>query len=1252
MKHPLFRRSERRTASFLSAFALAALFIPFSSSPFFGQNTVTGAFQGRVADNLSDTPIPGASVTITNERTGTAYTLVTDGRGEFFQGQLAPGSYLIRIEAANYRSKQIRMPLNITRTGEVVPVPVTLEAAPPGVVTTPAVPTNAEDDVRVGMNTVDARRDDSYPEEKLAALPIGSQTVTRTLDELALLSPGVAPPPQTIGDVAGPGVGPGVGSAGQFAVNGIRSRANNFTVDGSDNNDEDIGVRRQGFVALSSQPVESVQEFQIITLLATAQFGRNIGAQVNLVSKTGGANVNGSVYGYFNSDRLNARNYFDTIDVVEQSPLRSASGQPVLLDGQPFILRNNAGGENPFTAFQGGATLGGPLVKEKLFYFLAGEYQRINATQEKHFAVPTVEQRGPFGTGATGIFRNPFTIPNAPISAIPEPVNTSGIFGLYPFPNDPSGIFGPNTYTRSLPASAYGAIFSGRVDHNSEPNGRPQSFTVRYNFTDDRRDIPAVDEALFASVQAKVRTHNLSLFLNNQLSSPGAEHRLANQVRFSIGRTRLNFDEIRDTEFLAPSDRFPDEPFLLNARARFNVTTPPAAGVPNTGPVQLITLPHPQTGQPAFTELITGPLGQVRVGGFSSLGTDVYNFPQTRTNTTFQIADELAYRTNDHAVVVGADIRRTTLDSDLPRLARPLLTFNGGPRLIPAGNGFRFPTSGDPDPILSAVDYIGMGAASDFLVALNVDRPDSEVALRFYQLNFYGQDTWRVRPNFSLSYGLRYEYNTPLAEENELIEASFSDPRLSVVPGLQDFIDGRSRLHEPDLNNFAPRVGFAYSPDWFGSSRTSVIRAGYGLFYDQILGAVANQSRNVFPTFLTLNFGGLQGAPNSQNLQFFVLNPLQSQAVSRQGSTVDLTAPNTLNLFNPAIDLADYIVAVRALYPNAITATLPASDLKTPMAHHYSVTYEQQLSRHIALSIGYAGTYAQSLLRFETPNLGSSSSSAPTVLQLTTDDTGQVSQAIFNGRRLNPNRALSDIGAVMVFSSNATSSYNSLQSQLRTRLGDRFDMRVFYTLANARDEVSDVFDLAGASALPQDSFDLEAERGPANFDVRHQVGYSLVYHFSESGGGNWLTKGLQLSSSGQFHSGQPFTVNSILDVNLDGNLTDRLDTLSGLEVTGEGSQPLLLQTANTLSLLAPFGQDGRIGRNSFRGGKLISIDVSAAKAFSIGSQRVSIRADIFNVFNRANFGIPVRYLEAPGFGRATNTVTPARRIQFSLRYSF
>ncbi|HET8670233.1 MAG TPA: carboxypeptidase-like regulatory domain-containing protein, partial [Candidatus Saccharimonadales bacterium] len=235
-----------------------------------GQDTVTGAFEGTVTDSQSGLRMRGAIVEITNQRTGVTYNLRTDFRGRFFQGLLLPGTYTIRVSFTGYQTKQTAQLLRINQTGEVVPVPVALDAV---TTTAPlANPLSAEDtDTRANIPTTDGRRSGSYVEQEVSTLPIGGPTFTRTFDELALLLPGVAPPPQTLGSVAGPGVGSGVGSSGQFSANGLRSRANNFTVDGSDNNDEDIGVRRQGFIALVPQPVESIQEYQVTTLLAPAQ---------------------------------------------------------------------------------------------------------------------------------------------------------------------------------------------------------------------------------------------------------------------------------------------------------------------------------------------------------------------------------------------------------------------------------------------------------------------------------------------------------------------------------------------------------------------------------------------------------------------------------------------------------------------------------------------------------------------------------------------------------------------------------------------------------------------------------------------------------------------------------------------------------------------------------------------------------------------------------------------------------------------
>ncbi|MEK6335430.1 MAG: TonB-dependent receptor [Acidobacteriota bacterium] len=1206
-----------------------------------------------ISDRQSGTALKGALVEIINQQTGVVITLRTDYRGRFYQGLLIPGIYRIRVSTTGYQTKEVVQRLKITYTGEVVPVPVALDPAPaippPVAAATPA-PAVADTDIRASIITVDGRRSGSFAEEEVTTLPLGGTTFVRTFDELALLLPGVAPPPQTLGSVAGPGVGSGVGSAGQFAVNGLRSRGNNFTVDGSDNNDEDIGVRRQGFLALIPQPIESVQEYQVITLLAPAQFGRNIGGQVNAVSKSGGSKIHGTVYGTFNSSQLNARNFFDTNFGNATSTLR-ANNQDVLvqtrsflgtvLSQQPLTVRNQSGGKDSFTLGQVGFVLGGPLVKGKTFYFVSLESEFINATREESFAVPTIEQRGAFGTGATGIFQNPFT--GLPTQTIPTSVNGAAVLSLYPFPNNPNGPYGPNTLTQVLPASGKSTVLSGKIDHNFNIHQREQSITGRYNFTNDWREIPATGGAIFSTLKPRVRTQNFSFFLNSKLSGPNSTNSIFNQVRLSYGRTRLRFEEVRDTTFLLPSNRFPNVPFFLNAPELLNLTQPPTPGTPNTGPVIYVR-------QAITVEGEIGPLGQVVVAGFSPLGVDVFNFPQRRVNNTYQLADQLTLRVNDHGMTFGSDNRRTELNSELPRNSRPQATFNGAPRVIFTNNIPRFPTAADLNPIVRAIDLAAIDAPNNLFLTLSTGGPDS-INLRFYQINFYGQDEWRLRKNLSLSFGLRYEYNTPPKEAHRLIENTFSDPLLNQVPGLATFIQGRNAINDRDGNNLAPRIGLAYAPNLFGPNRATVLRGGYGVFYDQILGAVVSQSRNVFPSFFTLNFGGGAFTTLANDFPLVLFNPVTSAFGNQQ---IPIVLPGTINRLNPQLPLTTFLAGVQTTFPNAVSPTLPARRLQMPMAQHYAFTFEQQLQSDLVVSVAFAGTKGANLLRFTTPNLGAALNLIPTALQVIAQP---FPAPFFRGRSISPARPINGIGGLSIFETTGSSRYESLQLQVRGRFRHSVQYQAAYTLSKATDDVSDVFDLAGAFALPQNSLTFAGEQGPANFDARHRFSYNFIYTVPSLQGRSRLVRllfsDMQVAGTGQFQTGQPFTVNSTIDVNLDGNLTDRLDNTNGLVVTGDGRQPLVLNTNNPLSLLAAFGQDGRIDRNTFRAGSLLNLNLAILKNVTLSSsQRLGLRVELFNFINRANFGVPVRILEAPAFGRAINTVTPGRRIQFSMKYSF
>ncbi|HEV7395022.1 MAG TPA: carboxypeptidase-like regulatory domain-containing protein [Pyrinomonadaceae bacterium] len=1217
------------------------------------QDTVTGAFEGIVSDSQTGAPLKGATVEIVNQASGLGHQLNTDYRGRFYQGLLIPGIYVVRVSLTGYQTREVLQRLRITYAGEVVPIPVALDPAlvlPPAGAT-PTPPLTAEDiDIRASITRIDGRRSGSFGEEEVTMLPLGGVTITRTFDELALLLPGVAPPPQTLGSVAGPGVGAGVGSAGQFSVNGLRSRGNNFTVDGSDNNDEDIGVRRQGFIALIPQSLESIQEYQVITLLAPASFGRNIGAQVNAVSKSGGSKFHGTFYGTFNSSQLNARNFFDTTFGNATSPVR-ANNQDVLvqtrntvtggiISQQPLTTTNESGGKDSFTFLQPGFVLGGPIRRDSTFYFVSFEQQIINAAQENSFAVPSTEQRGAFGTGASGIFQNPFT--GEATAAIPAGRGGSAIFSLFPLPNNPNGIYGGNTFTQVLPANGRGTMFSGKIDENLKFLGKEHSLTGRYNFTNDWRSIPVTGGAIFSTVKPVSQTQNFSLFINSKISSPLAMKPVFNQIRLSYGRTQLRFDEIRDKRFLIPSNSFPAIPFLLNAPSLLNVTAPTQPGIANSGPVILVR-------QPITVEQELGPLGQVNIAGFNPLGVDVLNFPQARVNNTYQVADQLTMRSGNHSYAFGTDIRRSELNSDLPRNARPLVTFNGAPRLIFENGEFRVPTAGDPNQFISGADLAALGAASNFYLTLNTVGNDAKISLRFYQLNFYGQDEWRIRPNLTISYGLRYEYNTPVRELNRRIENTFDDQRLNFAPGLRSIIDGRKSIYDPDRNNFAPRVGLAFSPALFGPNKLTVVKIGYGLYYDQILGAVVSQSRNVFPTFLSLNFGGLNASSDQTTLTFF--NPGRTIVGTGDGRFVPIARPGTLNQLNPDLPLTRLFELINRSFPSALSATLPTRQLQMPTAQHYSVTIEQQLGANMVVSAAYVGSRGQHLLRFTTPNLGPAATLVPNSFSVFQEEFGIPT---FQGRVLPPARPVSGVGGINLFETTANSNYDSLQLQIRARLGGNFQYRAAYTLSNATDDVSDVFELAGASALPQNSVNFKGELGFANFDIRHRFTTYFNYDFAARPTSHWnfILAGLRVATIGTFTSGQPFTVNSLFDVNLDGNLTDRLNSVAGLVRTGNDGQPLKL-ISPPANLLAPIGQDGAVGRNTFRAGRIFTLDSSVAKSWRMASGKsFTVRTDIFNLTNRANFGIPNRFLEAPGFGKATSTITPGRRVQFSLKYSF
>jgi len=1239
--------------SLLVTLSLSTVYFPHAIA----QTQNTGAIQGRVFEAGSLAPLPSAIVTIVHEEIGLERTTVSNDQGIYYVGILPAGRYRITAAKQGYESDPdpknsvinnflIHItnteradqppPIVLRKVGAAAPPPVTPPVTPrPG--TQPPTPppatlppvrqasATAESDVALLANTSNATRGGNFDERFLLVLPLPG---VRTFDDLAFLVPGVALPPLSIGTNVGPGIGPGVGTTGQFSVNGLRSRSNNFTIDGSDNNDEEVGVRRQGFTSLTPQSIESVQEFQISTLLAEPQYGRNMAAQVNAVSRSGGSGYHGTIYGFVTDKALRARDTFDSDAGISTLTLRG-NGKPATLDGLPLTVTNPVGDENSYTRAQYGLVFGGPLGARSHF-FGSLEHQDINANKESHFAVPTIDERGVFKSGGTGLRLTNGT------PVFPASPTGNSFLSLFPFPNNPGGPYGGNTFTEVLPASADGTIYSVKVDNNLKAFGRDHNLTGRFNAIDDNTILPVTGEAIFSTLRALINTQDLAFSFNSAISGASA-----NQFRFSFGRTDLKFNEVRDP-FLLPSSTLPNVPFLLNARLLFNASI--------NGNPAFLTAPGLTTeggfgSIPGLASTGTGPIGQVKVSGFSPLGVDVFNFPQGRTNTTFQYADTFITTKGRHRLTAGVDIRQSRLDSFLDRNFRPLAVFSGALDISDEQLATKF---GNPVPYYFGRDYLAAGAATGFFQTLSNGDVNSSIRLRYWQNDFFFSDQFRVRPNLTLTFGLRYELNTVPTEVDRKIESTFNSPEVKAfeaaeklvgVSGLEQFLGGRTKIFSLDKNNFAPHVAFAWDP--FGRGKTS-IRGGYGIYYDQILGAVISQSRNVFPTFLTINFGGFNTNFNPNDPQGSVL--LQHPFVSANPSTL-FGVPGTLNKFDPkkGMDVVTAVLAAGFLTNLAAGPgfVLPAHDLVTPYSQHWALTFEHQFARDFLASAAYVGTRGTHLLRFATPNLGPNA--IPLVNQVLTQAVPGLRDVLFPvlfGLSIPPNigaqtlRPFPVLGSFTSIESDADSSYHSLQLQLIKRFSRGVQFTTAYTWSHSIDEVSDLFDLEGTRVLPQNSLDRRAERADANYDTRHRFVYSLVWDlpiFENSK----ILGGWQIGSIGTFQAGQPYSVLFCCDQNLDGNLTDRVDP-----------------GANNA---------GAADRNGFRAPGVATIDMTVNKFFKFTEHhKLEFRSEFFNLFNRANFGIPVHQLFFGGYTTepATpdnrlfiDTRVPARTIQFALKYS-
>ena len=1038
--------------------------------------TYRAAVRGTVYDP-NHSVVPGATIGLVNQGTQETRTVTSGSQGEYAITSLLPGEYVIKVTAPNFPERQFKVTVLVNQEQRI---DVFLELS-------------VGETVDVDFSKDAILKTDSavigtvIENRQVSTLPLDG----RNFYELSLLVPGASPAAQ--------------GSAGSvrgdfaFSVNGAREDSNNFLLDGVYNVDPKLNT----FAV--RPPVDAIREFEIATSTYDAAFGRNGGAQINVALKSGSNEFHGAAYEFHRNATLDARNFF------------APASEPA-----PKYLRN-----------QFGIAAGGPVLRDKTFFFADYEGTRAREGITRVTNVPTLAERsGDFSASALGTPRNPFTGELFQGAVIPSefihPVGRA-IAALYPLPNRPVAFA---NFVSSPTQRDDNDHFDARVDHLVSDR---LSVVFRYSFGDRRFFEPFAGPSLSAvpgyGNEVPRRSQNAMAGMT-QVFSPT----LINDVRFAFSR----------------------------------VATGVAQEGQGTSINRAVGLPELSPSQRDFG------LSFITITGFSPLGHESNN-PQSTVTNTFQILDTASYARGRHLFKFGADLRFVQQNGFRDVQARGFLNF-------------------------SPFAYTGV-ALADLLLGLplvtggaHVDNPQQ---LRAESYHFFINDSFRLRPSLTLTAGLRYEYNSPAVDARD--RANLYDPATHSL--VQAGTEGMPRGgYEPDKNNFAPRFGLAWT---VGQERKTVLRAGYGIYYETSPLAPAEALYFNRPFFDFSLFFPLPGLP--------------------------LTLSDPFPSFFP-VPLPDSAQAIQR-------------DLRTPYMQHWNVNIQQELGKSRVLELGYVGSKGTKLLSARDLN-----QPQPSVLP--------------PGLPFVP-RPVPQFDEINTIETRASSHYHSLQARFQQRLAAGLAMLCSYTWSKSIDDASNFFPSAGDPNYPQNSYNLRAERGRSNFDVRHRLSVSYVYDLPFGRGGKFfdnrrlttLFSGWQSAALITLQSGRPFTVALVREFDNSGTgisalgfgANDRPNVIANPVLSDRTPERWFAQSA--FAFPAP-GTFGNAGRNIISGPGYQNVNFSLVKNTALSETlNLQFRAEVFNLFNHPNFNLPDNFLGSPTFGQITSAREP-RHIQFGLKLLF
>jgi hypothetical protein len=1070
------------------------------ASPAFAQFD-TATVVGTVRDN-SGGVIPGATVTLTNKATGIAVVKVTDANGNFEFMTVRVGTYKVTAELQGF-STALADNLQATVGGRQR-VDLKLE---PGAVTETVEVVGA---VKL-LETDSSQRGQVITSAQAVELPLNG----REYSVLALLTPGVRVSSIGTGSTANP-------REGSFNVNGLRSTFNNYLLDGLDNNA--YGTSNQGFSNQVMQPTpDGVAEFKVVTNNLGAEYGRSAGATVNVATKSGANRISGAAWEFFRDTALNATGFF-----------LPASGE------KPPLRRNQYGG-----------ALGGPIKKNKAFFF--GEYEgwRGNRKAVSFNTIPTMAQRQGILTVAV---RDPKTGIAYPAGTpIPMTAFARQVLNDLPAPTS-SGT--SNNYVILQAFTTDIDKGSGKVDYQFSP---ALTFFARYGQrTQEMWDQPVMPLPSGGSGNSNVYASNKQLATGFTWARSGSS---LLEFRFGWGATDGG-------------------------------KNPAALGTPNALEMYGIS------GLPTDPR-ISGGLPTTLITGYADLGRQATN-PQWQYPTMWNPKLNYTWVLGKHSLKTGYEYQHISTE------VQDVNPLYGRDRY---GSQITRPTGAASNNLYNLGDFM-FGYRSQYAIS------NILIANLRQQMHFaYIQDDWRLNNNLTLNVGLRYEYATPHYEADNIL--SNYDPVAKKMVTAKDGSLYDRALVNPDRNNFAPRLGFAYT-----LTPKTVIRGGYGISYIHFHRAGA-------ANLLSIN------GPQVINAVVNQTNPASTSfRTTQEGYPAGITDPST---FNPVLANITYM----------------PKDYRSSQVQSYYMSVQREIAANMTLDVAYVGNKSTGLLLFANYNEASPNNAAGAI-------------------PLASRRPIPEFGDITYAFNGGKSKYDALQLKYTYRMRKGLMVLNSFTYSKAKDNgAGSLENPNGNFPSPQSFYNLEADYGTSAFDEPINNTLSFVYQLPFGRGqkwmsnasnvaqalaGGWTLSGIVTARSGEAATltytgvGTNFAVSGI-DQDFRGANNYRPNVVG--DPYGDKNSVTAYLNKNNVVLPTDYSQPfGNASRNSIRAPFYVSVDFVAAKDIPIhNSVRAQFRAEAFNLFNQTNFRAPVTNRSASNFGTITAT-WEARQIQLGLKLLF